>query len=96
MNQYSDKRFRIVSWPFMGVTATGIIDKTGYVIIAVNYRMDSNIGEGDTWVADELYTNDIPEQDWSLVREATVEEKLALLDALSMDKVVEFELINKK
>ena len=81
MKKQSKLNSRIVSWPFAGVTATGAIDKRGYVIVAVNYKMDSNIEEGDLWYADELYTDDIPEQDWSKVRYATKEETEKLVNA---------------
>ena len=81
MKQVSEEKFRIVSWPFGGVTATGLVDDTGYVIVAVDYKMDSNVEEGDTWLADTLYTEDIPESDWSKVRPATDVEQLKLIKA---------------
>ena len=95
MKKASNLNYRIVAWPFDGQTAIGVVDGTGYVIYAVNYRMDSNVKEGDTWLSDTLYTNDIPEEDWDLVREASVNEKLLLLGALtrensydSLDKLI--------
>lgn len=85
MEKTSKKESRIVSWPFDGWTATGIVDKNGFVIVAVDYKMDSNVEKGDLWVADTLYTNDIPEQDWDLVRPATEDETARLLLALGRE-----------
>ena len=87
MNKESKQESRIVSWPFQGWTATGIIDKAGYVIVAVDYKMDFNIEKGDLWWADMLYTNEVCETDWSLVRPATAKEVNKLLFALGKEKM---------
>ena len=93
MKKESNQESRIVSWPFHGWTATGIVDKKGYLIVAVDYKMDSNVEKGDLWVADELYTNDIPQQDWSLVRPATEKEIHNLLLALGKEHLL--SLVNQ-
>lgn len=75
---------RVVAWPFSGETVIGVIDSAGYVVVALNYKMDSNVEKGDLWYADELYTNaeDLT-TDWNLVRPATEAEKTQLLLALA-------------
>lgn len=93
MKKESKQESRIVSWPFRGWTATGVVDKNGYLMVAVDYKMDSNVEKGDLWVADELYTNDIHEQDWSLVRPATAKEINNLLLALGKEHLM--SLVNQ-
>lgn len=87
MKKKSKTNVRIVAWPFAGTTAIGAVDQDGYVIVAMNYKMDSNMGEKDLWYADELYTDDIPEQDWSKVRMANEEERDKFLALVGYTKL---------
>ena len=82
----------IVSWPFAGEIATGVIDEVGYVIVAVNYRMDSNVGPNDLWYQDSLYTDfETFTTDWSLVRPATPEERRHLFAQLtSLESICDY------
>lgn len=74
----------IVSWPFRGEIATGIIDRAGWVVVAINYRMDAQVSPDDLWYNDTLYTEFEPHlnTDWSKVRLATLEERIHLFTHL--------------
>ena len=74
----------IVSWVYNGETAIGIINEFGWVVVALNYRMDGNIGPDDLWVADELYTDSDKdgETNWSAVQPASQEQVARLLERL--------------
>lgn len=67
----------VVTWQYDGMQAIGIVDGYSYVSVALNYKMDSNIKEGDLWYYDDIYTDE-----GSNVRLATMSERLALIMAL--------------
>lgn len=68
---------KIVAWQYDGCTAVGVLYGYKFVSVAVNYRMDSNIEDGDLWFMDNIYTDKGFE-----IREATDSEIQKLLAAL--------------
>jgi hypothetical protein len=76
---------QVIAWDFMGMTAVGLVDGKEWVKIAVDYKMDSQIEEGDTWVCDNVYTDEDSE-----VRLANDDEVCKLFKALyrSEDKLI--------
>lgn len=69
---------KIVAWQYDGRTAIGVLyDWNDYVSVAVNYRMDSHIEEGDLWFMDDIHKDEGSE-----VRLATDSEIQRLLLAL--------------
>lgn len=67
----------VVTWQYDGMQAIGIVDGYSYISVALNYKMDSNIKEGDLWYYDDIYTDE-----GSDVRLATMSERFALIMAL--------------
>ena len=69
---------KIVAWQYDGWTAIGVLfDSDEYVSVALNYKMDSNIQEGDLWYSDSIHTDEGTE-----VRPATDDEIKKLCKAL--------------
>lgn len=68
----------IVAWQYDGCTAIGVLyDWDEYISVAVNYRMDSNIREGDIWWMDDIHKDEGTE-----IRPATPAEVQTLINAL--------------
>lgn len=69
---------KIVAWQYDGRTAIGVLHEAYETIsVAVNYRMDSNIKEGDLWYMDSIYKDEGTE-----IRLATDKEIQTLINAL--------------
>lgn len=69
---------KIVAWQFDGMTAIGVLfDSDDYISVAVNYKMDSQIKEGDLWYSDVIYKDE-----GTMVRPATDAEIKTLCKAL--------------
>lgn len=72
---------QVIAWDYDGMTAVGLVDGEEWVKIAVDYKMDSQIEEGDTWVCDHVYVDDDSE-----VRLANDDEVCKLFKALYLRK----------
>lgn len=69
---------KIVAWQFDGMTAIGVLfDSDDFISVAVNYKMDSQIEEGDLWYSDAIYKDE-----GTKVRPATDAEIKTLCKAL--------------
>ena len=69
---------KIVAWQFDGMTAIGVLfDSDDFISVAVNYKMDSQIEEGDLWYSDAIYKDE-----GTMVRPATDAEIKTLCKAL--------------
>lgn len=69
---------KIVAWQFDGMTAIGVLfDSDDFISVAVNYKMDSQIEEGDLWYSDSIYKDE-----GTMVRPATDAEIKTLCKAL--------------
>lgn len=74
---------KVVAWQYNECTAIGVLyEFHNYISVAVNYRMDSNIEEGDLWLCDEIHTDD-----GAKIRYATDEEIQTLINALNVKNV---------
>ena len=67
----------VVTWMYEGMQAIGIVDGNEYISVALNYKRDSRIKDGDLWYYDEIETDEDSE-----VRLATIHERYALMMAL--------------
>ena len=69
---------KIVAWQFDGTTAIGVLfNSDDFISVAVNYKMDSQIEEGDLWYSDAIYKDE-----GTMVRPATDAEIKTLCKAL--------------